>query len=575
MLVAASLSVAALGQRSRGGMGGMGGMGMGGRKVDTTTATATTAGAHTDGLTDPGSELRPKNVLLFMTDDLDFPWPEAPAVAGGADFDWALAAELMPNFARIRRDGTVFSQAYAASPKCAPARFGLMTGRHASRGEHAQSHKLSTAERTGISVPSSKIAGDRDNAMTLAATLAALAPVATVQAGKWHLIDEELAGGAGIWGNYSAVEDAVRAAGFEVPAAVYGTNMDHSLGFSHNPEWTVAGSLAAAKDAVDGGRGFFLYHAPTAPHNPSVAAPLSDPDAAFETPAGRLDELPSTGLADPADAMPARSTVADRVDAFLDRIGAAGQAANRDKLLGAVWVDDELGALLDNLERWGALDDTLVIVTTDHGMDAKDSLYEGGSRVALMMRHPGTVEAGAEVATPVSHLDVAPTVLDALGHGAAAAGYPLDGASLWPLAAPAATEPLGGRPCLVTEIDLDRAVLCGGRYKLISRGGSLELTNNYPGSADREQLYDLAEDPTEQSNLMVCTNDACDPAPEYADVAAGLRGYISCHDTNTKPGQRAGGCNLAPHQAAAAAAVEAHAARARRSVVTIRGRVIE
>jgi arylsulfatase A-like enzyme len=84
--------------------------------------------------------------------------------------------------------------------------------------------------------------------------------------------------------------------------------------------------------------------------------------------------------------------------------------------------DRDLGAIIAALERLGELDNTLVIVTADNGMPfprAKATLYDGGTRMPLVVRWPGNVRAGAIVDGFVSLADVAPTVLEAAGVKAA------------------------------------------------------------------------------------------------------------------------------------------------------------
>src|SRR5690606_14253781 len=65
----------------------------------------------------------------------------------------------------------------------------------------------------------------------------------------------------------------------------------------------------------------------------------------------------------------------------------------------------------------GELDDTLVCVTGDHGIPGfprgKCNVYDFGAAVPLAMRWPKHIEAGREVETPVSLIDLAPTFLAA------------------------------------------------------------------------------------------------------------------------------------------------------------------
>lgn len=81
--------------------------------------------------------------------------------------------------------------------------------------------------------------------------------------------------------------------------------------------------------------------------------------------------------------------------------------------------DDQIGRLLKTLERTGHGEDTLVVFTTDHGeqlgqhaMYQKMEMYEPAVRVPALFALPG--HGAARLATPVSHLDFLPTLLELL-----------------------------------------------------------------------------------------------------------------------------------------------------------------
>lgn len=85
------------------------------------------------------------------------------------------------------------------------------------------------------------------------------------------------------------------------------------------------------------------------------------------------------------------------------------------------YVDDQLGRLMSALARRG--EECLVVVLSDHGEEFGEhgsfeghgwTLYDEVLRVPLVMRLPGGEAAGAVLDAPVSLLDVAPTILDAL-----------------------------------------------------------------------------------------------------------------------------------------------------------------
>ena len=176
-----------------------------------------------------------------------------------------------------------------------------------------------------------------------------------------------------------------------------------------------------------------------------------------------------------------------------------------DAELGA--LDAELGTLLDGLDAAGILDDTVVVITSDHGehlgehglMDHKFSLHRTLTRVPLLVRYPDRFDCGRVVEQPVRLEDVMPTVLELAG---VAVPDGLDGESLtggldgrlvygawgvWARAVPEAKEWFPDAEFSLFHTSL-RSVY-DGRYHYIrdSRGN--------------QELYDLARDPDELHNL--------------------------------------------------------------------------
>lgn len=171
-------------------------------------------------------------------------------------------------------------------------------------------------------------------------------------------------------------------------------------------------------------------------------------------------------------------------------------------------VDGHLGELVAALTAAGVLNDTLVIVTADHGenlgehglIDHMLSMYDTTIRVPLVIRFPSRVEAGRVVPEVASLVDVLPTILDAVGiEPPAGAGRSLLGDT------PAAPRgfviaenerPHNGIRLLETgfpefdtsKIDGRMRMLRTDRYKLIWSEGRVEL-------------YDLEADPGEQRDL--------------------------------------------------------------------------
>ena len=97
-------------------------------------------------------------------------------------------------------------------------------------------------------------------------------------------------------------------------------------------------------------------------------------------------------------------------------------------------MDRESGQVLDQLAKRGLADNTLVIFTGDNGMPfpprAKGTLYEHGIRVPFIARWPGRIKPGSVTGQLASHIDLAPTWLEAAG---APKSLRMQGVSLLPV----------------------------------------------------------------------------------------------------------------------------------------------
>jgi arylsulfatase A-like enzyme/Flp pilus assembly protein TadD len=158
------------------------------------------------------------------------------------------------------------------------------------------------------------------------------------------------------------------------------------------------------------------------------------------------------------------------------------------------FVDQQLGVLFDALRKNGTLQNTIVIVTADHGeaLGEKEEArhgffaYNNTLHVPLILAYPGAVPA--RVQENAGHIDIFPTVCDLLGLSAPSQ---IQGESLLPL--------IAGRPrknariyfeSLSPHLSLDCAPLTG----------YIEGTMKYIDQPIKE-LYDLGADPREEHNL--------------------------------------------------------------------------
>lgn len=181
------------------------------------------------------------------------------------------------------------------------------------------------------------------------------------------------------------------------------------------------------------------------------------------------------------------------------------------------YADEQAGRLLELLRARGDFEETLIVVTSDHGeelgehevfFDHGSTLYDTELHVPLIVKWPRTsgIAGGQRVATQVRSLDLASTVCEATG---LAPGYTLSGRGLRELVEPAANAVREDRPAYsfsdmpgnVSEYELD-----GRAIALRQSGRKLIWTSEYWLDSERKaeswQLFDLAKDAREVQNLL-------------------------------------------------------------------------
>ncbi len=281
-----------------------------------------------------------------------------------------------PNIDRLHREGARFTD-FHVSPTCAPTRSALFTGRH--EFKNGVTHTIHERERL------------TPGAVTLAEILRQ-AGYTTGIFGKWHLGDEPayrpdrrgfdevfIHGGGGIGQTYpGSCGDASGNTYFD-PAILHNGRFEKTSGYCTDV------FFRQATDWINRTRGrkpFFACISLNAPHAPLQVRP--EDEARY---AGRF-----------------ANTNAAR---FL------GMVAN---------IDDNVGQLLDRLQRWNLDRETLVIFMNDNGADGgilagynagmrgkKGTAFLGGTRAASLWRWPGTLTPGDRPGL-TAHVDFLPTL---------------------------------------------------------------------------------------------------------------------------------------------------------------------
>ncbi len=189
------------------------------------------------------------------------------------------------------------------------------------------------------------------------------------------------------------------------------------------------------------------------------------------------------------------------------------------------FVDERIGTVLDTLDETGLGDTTRVIYTSDHGDNVgarglwgKSVLYEEASRIPMIVAGP-EVPAGRTVATPVSLVDIYPTVIDAVGLAPTEEEAALPGRSLF---------------ALLDEADDPERIALSEYHAVGSNSAGFMLRrgrykyHHYVGHAP--ELFDLAADPEELVDLA--------PDPAFGGVVAEyeglLRGIVDPEDADRR-----------------------------------------
>ena len=457
------------------------------------------------GSTFAASRATPTNVLMIVADDL--------AACLGS---YGNAVCKTPNLDRLAREGVVFERAYCQYPVCGPSRASFMSGlypnttklptnskaigsfkvsnkelaQHPSIGEFLRkqgyfSARVGKIYHMGIpgGIEIGEPGGDEPASWDYAYNV--FAPE-TFSPGKHELLSPKR---THMGSNFSRVI---------VPDGQEHTQ--HDIIAAHQ-----AIAILESKTKSAPNKGFFLAVGFVRPHVPLVA-----PKRIFDqyppdkmrlphVPAGDLDDVPKPAAA--MDNLPRYGMNEEQ-----QRQALAGYYAS------VTFMDEQVGRLLETLDRLDQRKNTVVIFLSDHGYSLgehhcwqKLSLFEESVKVPLIISAPGfQASAGRKARGIVEPLDLYPTIADLLGFKDKAPRI-LQGTSLRPL-----LENPGRRDWAKTHA-----------YTITHQQGESVRTDRWRYNRwgkEGEELYDHERDPEEFTNLA--------NKPEHAATLAEMRALL-------------------------------------------------
>lgn len=458
---------------------------------------------------------RPPNIIIILADDLGI---NDVTTRGGGHADEGVPT---PNIDSIARDGVRFDQGYAGAPVCTVSRAALMTGRYPWRfgveftptpgamARVAGTLYADTDRLHPVIVDKEKAEKSKDfNDLGMPSSEMSVAEALkdrgyhTLHIGKWHLgstadmrpnnqgFDETLFMESGLHLQENSPDVVNSKQDFDPIDKFLWPNMRFGVSYNGGKWFEPAKYLAdyytdEAVTAIKKNRNrpFFMYLAHWGVHTP-LQASKADYDA--------LSGIPD----------------------------------HRRRVYGAMIrsIDRSVGRVLQTLKDEGLDQNTIVIFTSDNGAPGyiglpdvnkpyrgwKLTMFEGGLRVPYVAKWPGHIAPGTQYPVPITNIDIMPTVVAAAG-GSMPKDRTIDGVNLLPyLVANPVRQP-------------DRFLFWrDGPYRAMRDATWKIIISERP---KKEWLFNLAEDPTERTNL----------ATKHPQRLAQMKALMDAHHASMPP----------------------------------------
>ena len=404
------------------------------------------------------------NIVLILADDLA--WNQLGCY-GSSFYE-------TPHLDALARQGTRFTDAYAASPICSPSRASIMTGKYPARLRVTQF--ISPGDYAGEGIKLSELDWTRRLPLEEQTVAEALKDMgyATAAFGKWHLSQAKTPPGSLPFNPDKQGFDQHFVTYKPVPRMA--REWQSPENDAHNVRIITEKSLEFMEENRE--RPFFLFVS----HN-SVHTPLVEKEALISKYRAKPDVDAPTNH-------PVIGAMIETLDLSVGQLLAKLDELNLTERTLVIFFSDNGGL------EWSGDDGP---VPSNHPLRAgKGDLYEGGIRVPLIARWPTVIDPGTVVEEPVSSVDLFPTLVQ-VAEGAEKRGE-IDGVSLLPL--------------LLGAASLDRTSLfwhyphyhgSGALPSSAVRKGSYKLLEWHEeriyGLENRYELYDLTRDLGESNDL--------------------------------------------------------------------------